>query len=1218
MFKRVLTLCAFLGVIAAAANLSAQSLCAAQNIASVDFTITIDGALLSGANLNAVTVGFIFSSGLGSATYHVSSADPGATTDDYVFGDAVFSDDSSQGEGYLVQLSGPTPTLRISKNPTSLGVFTDTDVLVWTFTISNIATSPPYEISDITVDPRDSSNNTVTTPGLVTVTPSACNTAPTVASLTATPSTSAPLHVDLSAGVGDPDNDSIVAYDWDFGNGSAHGTSTPPFTYTGYTSDGSYTVTLRVQDAKGAWSDPMSVTVDTNQRPNAPSISYAYTAPGEITFTPTLPPATPVDPDTGDTIAGYHWNFGGTTVDNISNSPVARTFTSAGAVSVSLYVTDNHGLSSDPPTTISVEPDFAPTASIAAPSGLTAKDGVYYGPAPLVVELTPAFTDDHSTQPSELDWDTTGDGSYNITDNSTILTPQSVTLEQPGTKTITLKAKDGNGFESTPVTLTIGAYPNEKASFPYAQGVPYDSHKAPVVDGTLTGTDNVEDNPTTHASYGENGWRGAFVVPFSDGTDPHMTAELVRRDNVLYFGFDVNFDDQLTAADVILIGIGQNEAARFGGVDATAAILKLIPAPGGAANIEVSTRDAAGNWGAFAAPPAGVVFAARNDTTGSGGHWSAELEIPISAAEPWLDVGPQFLFFVDLLRSESSTTTVSRFVWPRSYPANQQIDDVNTLTPAPDPVWWGLAYRDDSLPSNGLSLPSYASIGVQDPSDPSGPLTNALKYVDPTVGANTVVNTLVARVQNDARKYIISGGEVVPDPLPADNVSVRFRIADWGIPSTTPGQDPVYWNTINVPGNATPEKTVPKGSYDAATSTFTPYTEEFTIDWKLTDAEIGQYQRDLTDADGFDESHQCILVEIESNADNASDPTSAVNIVTKSVSRNMNFSAENSGPAFVRDATISGQGYDSLLSGPDAATRDRKFLLRIYTREWQITPKEYKLLSQKPATAKLSASAADMRTGNVSSDRPPYFQEVSGYLKDAKTTTSFIEYIIKAYIYTGRQITIGGEKRHEIVPVGSYGYVVHHFAAAETWDFKIDGATRIDDRTYIITIPAGQTKKTTDMIRALEPPRWSFGVNGGIALPLGSLSSSYRIGPSATASVGYHLNRGNPGIDYALLGQVGYDYLPGIGTSPSAWHLGSLSAVFRAQFASTGLLRPYLNVGGGMLLDPAGSIQPQAVAGAGVEIAPWYALHFQLNLDALATTQYVVGRLGISGVYRIE
>lgn len=84
----------------------------------------------------------------------------------------------------------------------------------------------------------------------------------------------APLNVSLDASASsDPDSgDSIVAYLWAFGDGASAET-TGPTTSHNFTSEGKFTVTLRVRDSVGALSgNPASVRIDVGNTPPVPQI----------------------------------------------------------------------------------------------------------------------------------------------------------------------------------------------------------------------------------------------------------------------------------------------------------------------------------------------------------------------------------------------------------------------------------------------------------------------------------------------------------------------------------------------------------------------------------------------------------------------------------------------------------------------------------------------------------------------------------------------------------------------------------------------------------------------------------------------------------------------------------------------------------------------------------------------------------------------------------
>ena len=70
----------------------------------------------------------------------------------------------------------------------------------------------------------------------------------------------------------------------------------------------------------------------------------------------------------------------------------------------------------------------------------------------------------------------------------------------------------------------------------------------------------------------------------------------------------------------------------------------------------------------------------------------------------------------------------------------------------------------------------------------------------------------------------------------------------------------------------------------------------------------------------------------------------------------------------------------------------------------------------------------------------PYFFETLPFILEADNTISFIEYIVKGYLYTGKKLIVRGEERELVEPIGSYGHIVRHIGPVEEWDFYIEGA----------------------------------------------------------------------------------------------------------------------------------------------------------------------------------
>jgi len=159
-----------------------------------------------------------------------------------------------------------------------------------------------------------------------------------------------PVQFDGS-GSNDPDG-SIVAYEWDFGDGGTGAGVNPSHVYG---SAGNYTVALTVTDTDGlsdtATSTATIADVPQPQPPIAdPNGPYTGTVGAPVQFDG----SGSNDPD--GTIVSYLWDFSdGTTETGVSPT---HTYSSAGTYTVSLTVTDNNGLIDTATTTATIEPQI--------------------------------------------------------------------------------------------------------------------------------------------------------------------------------------------------------------------------------------------------------------------------------------------------------------------------------------------------------------------------------------------------------------------------------------------------------------------------------------------------------------------------------------------------------------------------------------------------------------------------------------------------------------------------------------------------------------------------------------------------------------------------------------------------------------------------------------------------------------------------------------------
>lgn len=140
----------------------------------------------------------------------------------------------------------------------------------------------------------------------------------------------------------DADNDTLT-YAWDFGDGTGTSTDADP-TYE-YTTNGSFTVTLTVNDETNDTVATATVIVGNV----APVADFDYTATNlSVVFTDAS-----TDVNTDDTLA-YSWDFGDNTTASTEQNPT-HNYTAAGNYNVTLTVTDSYGLTDDTTVEITVE-----------------------------------------------------------------------------------------------------------------------------------------------------------------------------------------------------------------------------------------------------------------------------------------------------------------------------------------------------------------------------------------------------------------------------------------------------------------------------------------------------------------------------------------------------------------------------------------------------------------------------------------------------------------------------------------------------------------------------------------------------------------------------------------------------------------------------------------------------------------------------------------------
>ncbi len=142
-----------------------------------------------------------------------------------------------------------------------------------------------------------------------------------------------PLPVQFTDLSSSPNNNALVSWQWDLGNGTVSTVKNP---FQRYTTTGSFTVTLRVTDDKGC----SNTSVKTNYINVSPGVRAGFT---NNTPTPCQLPATIqfINTSAGPGTLSYQWNFGnGNTSTQTSPS---HTYTQPGFYNVTLVTTSSAG-----------------------------------------------------------------------------------------------------------------------------------------------------------------------------------------------------------------------------------------------------------------------------------------------------------------------------------------------------------------------------------------------------------------------------------------------------------------------------------------------------------------------------------------------------------------------------------------------------------------------------------------------------------------------------------------------------------------------------------------------------------------------------------------------------------------------------------------------------------------------------------------------------------
>ncbi len=683
------------------------------------------------------------------------------------------------------------------------------------------------------------------------------------------------------------------------------------------------------------------------------------------------------------------------------------------------------------------------------------------------------------------------------------------------------------GHDQEIYTATV-IIPQDSICFPPHRGVP-GSPNPPIIDGKVQ-----EDV----------GWRGAYRVTYGNGTNvPHVAVQALKHssDNYIFLSFEVRNDPTFDNNDVIVINFRPDAAVGTFANDRKIVIYPLCDTYGaGGQACGTTTPDDKINqfprqirfyrnsqsWVEIPASQISNLEAkVRSYTDGNNKAWNVELKIPTSTSNggsQWGNFSDNFLFYYNVIRV--SGTNASEFLWPESSPlTNGQVDQYPFY-----PWEWGKANKSSTAACNGVYLSNYLDIGTSN--SPSSKIGYSASL------PNTFVNTFYANVRNNS--------EVNGVPKMAEDVQVRFRLANWGIPSLDDWSDIQVSNPTcpNVQSNPTCLKDIAAGTSSSSG------LEPFNLEWKVPDPEIPLYQA---------HEHQCLLAELDSRSN--------TRITTKSIYRNMDFGTASK---HIRPAEISAKGYRQVPEG----FVDQQFSLQVYTNEY-------------------------VYGGGISFDTMKLKTLLNKKQFDEKKPVSILNYNVHGYRYNGKVIIIN-EKKYDIIdPVGSFGYIISHQGLVREWKHSLTGCEMIQPQQYRLSIPTEQKKTVITEIEPIELlKKWSISLHAGTAIPMGALADSFKIGFNAIMDVGFSFA---PRL--SLQGYCGYNNLKSKyeGLDDNYWINLSLNLKYK------GLLTPspnynlyyYIQAGPGYYLSKNGKNDLGANLGAGLDYDAKSNLTLELGTD---------------------
>ena len=311
-----------------------------------------------------------------------------------------------------------------------------------------------------------------------------------------TGATAAPIGVDFDASTLSTLNDvsGSLTYDWNYGDGSAHGTGATPS--HNYTNGGSYTVILTVTNTNGGLQATSTHTVAYYVTPVA---GYSFNRTSGATVSPVAVDfdASTLSSVSDNGVLSYDWNFGDGSIHGTGSTP-SHHYTNGGSYSVTLTVTSNNG-NTQATSTQTVAYYVTPVAgfTFSRSSGATV--------APVAVGFDASLLSSVSDNGVlSYDWDF-GD----LSAHGTGSTP-SHHYTNGGSYTVTLTVTSNNGNTQATSIQTVAYYVTPVAGYSFSRT------------SAATATPDVSFDATTLSTVSDNGTL-SYDWDYGDGTLVHGT-----------------------------------------------------------------------------------------------------------------------------------------------------------------------------------------------------------------------------------------------------------------------------------------------------------------------------------------------------------------------------------------------------------------------------------------------------------------------------------------------------------------------------------------------------------------------------------------------------------------------------------------------------------------------------------------------------------------------